>query len=318
MELNAAMVELIACPRCRGELIPVATRDALECRRCVIRHPVIDGVPRFVPAENYAASFGYQWNLHARTQLDSYTGKPITADRLFLATGWPRLMAGEKVLEAGSGAGRFTEVLVRSGAAVVSLDYSQAVTANAANNGSALNLLLCQGDIFELPVREHSFDRVMCLGVLQHTPDPARAFRSLARTVRSGGSLCVDAYERRLLSVLHWRYLLRPFTRRMDREALYRWTERLTPPLVRPAAFLRRVGGRVGARALPISEFSHLGLPHETNVQWAILDTFDMLSPAYDFPQSLASVRSWFETCGFREVQVFRGPNGVIGRGTAP
>lgn len=318
MRFDIELLPLVACPNCREGLVVERGGASLLCTGCHAAYPIVGGVPRFVPPENYAASFGYQWKIHAHTQLDSVTGLPISADRLFLASAWPRNMSGETVLEAGSGAGRFTEVLLATGARVVSVDYSAAVEANALNNGSGGRLLLCQGDIFSLPVRERSFDRVMCLGVLQHTPDPPRAFRSLARAVRHGGSLVIDAYENRVLSVMHWRYLLRPLARRMSREALYKWTERLVPPLVAPAALLRRWFGRVGARVLPISEFSHLGLPPDINRQWAILDTFDMLSPRFDYPQSLSSVRSWFQACNFSDVVVFRGPNGVIGRGVAP
>ena len=318
MRFDVELLPLIACPKCRESLVVEGVGASLSCARCLAVYPIVGGVPRFVSAENYAASFGYQWKIHARTQLDSFTGLPISSDRLFLASAWPRDMSGETVLEAGSGAGRFTEVLLSTGAHVVSVDYSAAVEANALNNGAARGLLLCQADIFSLPVRERSFDRVMCLGVLQHTPDPPRAFQSLARAVRSGGSLVVDAYENRVMSMMHWRYFLRPLARRMSRETLYKWTERLVPPLVAPAALLRRWFGRVGARVLPISEFSYLGLPPNINRQWAILDTFDMLSPRFDYPQSLSTVRTWFEACNFSDVVVFRGPNGIIGRGVAP
>ena len=41
---------------------------------------------------------------------------------------------GLKIIEAGSGAGRFTEVLLKYGAIVYSFDLSNAVCANFANN----------------------------------------------------------------------------------------------------------------------------------------------------------------------------------------
>jgi SAM-dependent methyltransferase len=275
-------------------------------------------VPRFVPPDNYAQSFGFQWNRHARTQLDSYTGVPISAERVAIATGWPRCLEGEVVLEAGSGAGRFTEILVKSGATILSFDYSKAVDANASNNRGAPNLLLFQGDIFSIPCRAKSLDRVFCLGVIQHTPDPARAFRSLASRVKSGGQLVIDVYAKSWVSMLHWRFLLRPLTKRMSKERLYALVERWTPPLIPAAALLRKLFGRVGARALPIAEYSHLGLSAPINRDWAILDTFDMLSPQFDSPQSPHTVKAWFEGAGFRDIEVFRGPNGVVARGTAP
>jgi len=66
----------------------------------------------------YVDNFGIQWNLFEKTQLDSYTGIPLSRDRLIRCCG-PQLfgsLRGKYVLEAGCGAGRFTEVLLDRGA----------------------------------------------------------------------------------------------------------------------------------------------------------------------------------------------------------
>jgi SAM-dependent methyltransferase len=222
------------------------------------------------------------------------------------------------VLEAGSGAGRFTEVLVSTGATVFSFDYSSAVEANFANNGSAENLCLFQADIFRIPLRPWTFDKVLCLGVLQHTPDPQRAFASLARCVRPGGELVIDVYAKRLSALISWKYALRPLTKRMAPQRLHALVERAVDRLLPFAVWLRRRAGRMGARLLPIVEHSHIGLPARVNRQWAVLDTFDMYSPAHDHPQSASTVETWFEQAGFQDVRVFSGPNGVVGRGRYP
>jgi SAM-dependent methyltransferase len=291
---------------------------ALECTACGKKHPVHNGIPRFVPEQSYTASFGFQWNRHRRTQLDSFTGLPISRDRLFAVSQWPRRMDGQRVLEAGSGAGRFTEVLIETGATLFSFDFSTAVDANFLNNGQAPNLHLSQSDILRVPFAAGSFDKVICLGVLQHTPHPEASFRSLARQVKPGGELVVDVYTRRLISLLQWKYLLRPITTRVDGDTLYRWIARLTPPLVPAAALLRRLLGRAGARLIPIVEYSHLGLAPEVNLEWAILDTFDMYSPTHDHPQSIATVSRWFKDAGFERISVGYGPNGVTGKGCRP
>jgi len=263
----------------------------------------------------YANSFGFQWNLHRKTQLDSYSGLPITRDRLFSVTQWNEDLRGQRILEAGSGAGRFTEILLKTGAMLYSFDYSEAVDANFANNGRNSNLALFQGDIFHIPLPPASFDKVMCLGVLQHTPEPERAFGSLAAMVRPGGELVIDVYANTLIARLQWYYLLRPITRRMDKDKLYRLIFNWAPRLIPLARFLRAIAGRAGARLVPIAEYSHYGLSPEINKEWAVLDTFDMYSPAHDHPQSMATVQRWFETAGFTEVTVRRGPNGVVGKG---
>jgi SAM-dependent methyltransferase len=287
----------------------------LVCRSCGTHYPVMDGIPRFVPAENYAGSFGYQWKIHGKTQLDSYTGLPISRNRLFAVSDWSEQLEGERILEAGSGAGRFTEVLLSTGADVFSFDYSSAVEANWKNNGDKPNFHLFQGDIFEIPLPKESFEKVICLGVLQHTPDPERAFKSLAKQVKPGGELVVDIYKAGFLSWLQWKYLLRPVTRRMNKETLYKVITLLVPILIPFTRFMRISLGRAGARLSPIVEYTHLGLPLEINREWAILDTFDMYSPAYDHPQSLKTVKRWFSEVGFSEVLVQYGPYGLVGKG---
>jgi SAM-dependent methyltransferase len=304
------------CPACRSPLM--AADASLRCANCQAAYPVRDGIARFVPAENYSNSFGLQWNRHRRTQLDSAIGKPISENRLYQATGWPRNLHGQRILEAGSGAGRFTEVLCRTGADIFSFDYSSAVEANQQNNGTQPNLRLFQADIFRIPLREAWFDHVLCLGVLQHTPDPQKAFLSLARHVRPGGDLVIDVYRRSVAAALQWKYLLRPITRRVSPARLYGIVESIAPSLVGPTRWLRRIAGRAGARLSPIVEYSHLGLSPEQNVQWAVLDTFDMYSPAYDLPQTAHTVRNWFTTAGFTQIEVFNGLNGVVGRGRRP
>jgi SAM-dependent methyltransferase len=290
----------------------------IDCRQCGATYPIVRGLPRFVPAVNYADSFGFQWNIHSRTQLDSHTGLPISETRLWAALGGKANLRQARVLEAGSGAGRFTEVLAATGAEVVTFDYSSAVDANVQSNGGSGRVQFFQGDIFNIPLVEQSFDLVLCLGVLQHTPDPEAAFRSLVRYVRPGGRIAIDVYGLDIPALLQWKYLLRPLTKRMRKETLYALIQRATPPLVPLARMLRRLAGRAGARLVPIVEYSHLSLTRDVNLQWAVLDTFDMYAPAHDHPQSLRTVERWFREAGLVDSHVRRGFNGVVGSGRRP
>lgn len=302
------------CPRCR--IVCQESEDAFVCSPCGARYPIKRGIPCFVsPYEHNVFSFGFQWTRHATTQLDSRSGLPISRNRFFGVTGWPEWMGGERILEVGCGAGRFTEVLAATCADVWSFDLSDAVEANFVNNGHLSNVHIFQASIDAIPFASGQFDRVLCLGVLQHTPDPAAAFRALATQVRPGGSLAVDVYRKDLPAFLQWKYLLRPLTRRMDPDRLYRMVRWGVPKLVPVTRFARRVAGRWGARLLPIAEYSHLGISPELNREWSILDTFDMLSPVHDHPQTLAAVRRWFMDGDFVAVDVRKGPNGIIGTG---
>ena len=150
-----------------GTGVPLdATADALFSARGA-RYPAVNGIPRFAPSENYAAAFGAQWNMFPKTQLDSHSGVSVSEGRLSRCMqGELETLAGEGGLEAGCGAGRFTEILLKHGAEVDSFDYSSAVDANASNNGGNERLTFAQADIRNIPFAPAAYDYVVCLGVL--------------------------------------------------------------------------------------------------------------------------------------------------------
>ena len=157
---------------------------------------IINGIPRFVDTDNYAAAFGLQWNNFRQVDLDSFTNKPFSRNRLETALGQPlETIRGLKILEAGSGAGRFTEILLKYGAEVYSFDLSNAVEANYQNNMPHQNLTLFQGDIMDIHFQDEFFDISLCLGVLQHTPDTSESIRELTRVLKKGGKLVFDHYK---------------------------------------------------------------------------------------------------------------------------
>src|SRR5438067_1642495 len=165
--MTSGLLDVLCCPRCGGTMARAEDGDGTVLR-CAMRHdvPVVGGVPRFVSSANYATSFGLQWNRFRRTQLDSWTGLPIARERFFRESAWtPSELAGKRVLDAGCGAGRFTEVALSTGADVVAVDYSSAVDACFANLGSHPRLLVVQGDLYRLPVKPAAFDYVYCFGV---------------------------------------------------------------------------------------------------------------------------------------------------------
>ena len=112
--------------------------------------------------------------------------------------------------------------------------------------------------------------------------------------------------------------MLRPITKRVRKEKLYRFIAVLVKMLLPSTRWLKRIFGRVGARLSPIVEYTHLGLTPELNTEWAVLDTFDMYSPTHDHTKTLTQVRRWFSRVGFVDVRVFRGPNGIVARGRRP
>lgn len=325
--MNPEFATLLRCPTTSQQLhLEQVVTDEMTGQQLVsedgqCRYPVIDGIPRFVPISNYANNFGMQWNRFRKTQLDSHSGFPISADRFWKATGWsPSAMKGKLVLDVGCGAGRFAEVALSAGAHVVALDYSSAVDACKANLGSHKNLFIVQGDIYALPFAPEQFDYVYSLGVLQHTPDVKVAFAALPHMVTCGGQLCVDYYWKRLRTLMHAKYLFRPFTWGIAQDRLFTLLERHVPAMLAIARTLGNIPliGRGLKRIVPVADYTGIFPLSEQQLQeWAFLDTFDMLAPAYDSPQTAETASRWFREAGFNDVEVLHAGH-LVARGRKP
>src|SRR5262245_14200600 len=287
--MKTAVLDLLRCPK-SGQRLTLADGsrlgDDIETGWLVssdgrYRYPIRTGVPRFVPESNYADNFGMQWNAFRRTQLDSHSGHPISAERFWRTTGWSQEdLRGEWVLDAGCGAGRFAEVALSAGARVVALDYSSAVDACYANLNHHPHLHVVQGDIYALPLARGSFKFAYSLGVLQHTPDVARAFAALPPMVAPQGRLCVDYYAKSWKSALLPKYWLRPITKRLAKPTLFALLEK-TVPLLLPVS---KVAGKVPVlgrglkRLVPVANYvGDLPLNDQQQLEWSLLDTFDWL-----------------------------------------
>jgi len=269
------------------------------------------GVYKFVEDDNYTANFGYQWNKFEKTQIDRHhQSVNQSKERLFAVTNWPEGgLEGENILEVGSGAGRFTRVVLEhTQANLYSVDYSNAVEANYRNNkefGDRLRLF--QASIYELPFAPNQFDKVFCFGVLQHTPDFKKSVECLCQLVKPGGELIVDFYPiRGWWTKIHAKYLLRPFTKKMNHEKLLRLIEKNADWLITIYQILNKIGLHILTRFLPICDIKNTlpqGLTSSELKEWVILDTFDMFSPAHDQPQKLATVVKWFNDLGMKDTK---------------
>ncbi len=271
-----------------------------------------------MPKSNYADNFGIQWNRFPKTQLDSHSGHSISAERFWKATGWnPADLKNKWVLDVGCGSGRFAAIALEAGAFVVALDYSTAVDACWTNLKHYPNLYVVQGDIYALPFVPESFDFVYSLGVLQHTPNVARAFAALPPMVVCGGHLCADFYWRRLLTMLHMKYLLRPITKRIAQQKLFQFLEWAVPIMLPISQTLGSVpvAGRALKRLVPVADYTGIfPLSDQQLKEWAILDTFDWFAPKYDNPQTTKQILSWFNEAGLLDVEVFHSGH-LVGRG---
>lgn len=246
--------------------------------------------------------------------------------RFFAETKWDRTdLSGETILEVGSGAGRFSKVVLEHTAAILySIDYSDAVSANFRNNGAYApeRFHLFQASVYEMPFPEASFDKVFCFGVLQHTPDFDKAVRELINKAKPGGEIVVDFYPiKGWWTKIHAKYIFRPIFKRLDNEFLLKLIESNIDWLIKAEFWLHRIGLGALARFLPIVDI-HSTFPKNLTAlekrEWAILDTFDMFSPEYDNPQPIKNVVAMFERHGaeviFSGFEYFQGSCAAVVR----
>jgi ubiquinone/menaquinone biosynthesis C-methylase UbiE/uncharacterized protein YbaR (Trm112 family) len=320
----------LACPSCKARLFvsEIGGKDndriksgVLGCSACQSRYDIINYIPRFVPPDNYAHSFGLEWTMHARTQYDSHSGIDLSEKRFFEETKWPKDLSGQVILEVGSGSGRFTEQAAATGAMVVSMDYSSAVDANYASNGGKENVLIVQADVYNMPFAEKSFDKIFCFGMLQHTPRVKEAFLNLPPYLKAGGSLVIDVYRKikGLKNIFITKYWVRPFTKRLPHKRLYDLCEtwvNLIWPISRVLNKVPALKHKINFIILVADYRGVYDLPEEKLKEWAVLDTFDMLSPFYDYPQSIETVRSWLDEADLNNIDAQYGFTGIVARGT--
>lgn len=260
-------------------------------------------------SSDYHENFGYQWNKFNKLQLDSYNGSSESRDRLLLQSELnPENFKDKKVLEVGAGNGRFTEILLSFGAQVVAVDYSSAIKANYQNNFDSVdcgNLICIQSDLFDMPVREKSFDIVMCYGVIQHTGRNEDCLYELEKYLKKNSILLLDIYSNTIRHFNPWIYSIRPFFSLVkDNEKKFKIVSSFVNFVFPFQLYLiSKVHNKNGLFKLlryilyrsPNSVYGinlylsgKISLEHAK--EWSLCDTFDAWMPKHDHP---VSFRKW-------------------------
>ena len=326
--MHLDLLDLLQCPACghgdlaldaASESAGVVDEGTLTCRACARAFPITGGIPRFVaPEDNYCGNFGFQWNRWKAVQVDRLAGHTLSGDRLHGDTAWsPEWLKGKLVLDAGCGAGRFTDVLAADGARVVAMDLSEAVDAcheTTRAHGEGVQCL--QASLFELPFKPGVFDAVMCMGVIQHTPDPARVMRGLPRLLKPGAPLVYNFYERGQLEWLQFiKYGLRTFTPSLPVGLTLGLSKLMTVLFFPLTLVLSRIPVvRQAIRLIPICATHHEGLTLGQQFTWTLLDTFDWYGPRYELRQDHRQVMGLLADLGLDAVE---GREGIV-RARAP
>ncbi len=314
--MKEKLLDLLACPTCGGDIFLAheAKREEreiiegeLSCRKCSREYKITRGVPRFADLSKIeqdkaetAANFGWQWT--------HFTQEDKKYDKQFL--GWmqpvkPEFFKDKIVLEGGCGKGRHTSLAANWGAKeIVGIDLSAAVETAFQATRNLPNAHVVQADIFKLPFKK-AFDYAFSVGVLHHTPDPKKAFVSLASKVKKGGHVSAWIYgaENNEWITKYVNPVRESFTSKIGQPTLYQLSKLPTLGVFLASKLLYKPLAKtpVGKKLFYHEYLTHLGTfgwREQHNI------VFDHLVAPTAFYISREDFETWWKEIGAQEVKI--------------
>ena len=111
---------------------------------------------------------------------------------------------GCRVLDLGCGGGFMSEALAGRGAVVTGIDPAQPALAIARSHAKSggLSIIYLHGTGEAIPVKDATFDQVVCVDVLEHVDDIDTVLAEVHRVLRPGGLFLFDTINRNWLARL--------------------------------------------------------------------------------------------------------------------
>lgn len=309
--MNPKFLEILCCPK-TGEGLQLKVDETsgdgfvvtgtLIAERSGHAYPIVRAIPRFIDAEHYTDSFGYEWQKWSRVQFEAENvgGKMQGhTKRMFeIITGFSEQdLKGRRVVEFGCGPGRFLDLVRGCGGSAVGIDMSMAVESARVNFKADPEVLIVQGDILNPPFKPGVFDVGYSIGVLHHTPAPEEGLKKLARVVKSGGLVGCCVYPREGLynypSVFRFRKLHRMTSHLLGTKGALAYSYFSAYFLYHVFDLLRRTS--LTQRAAEYVEKNLVVNVDVPDARWRVLDVFDAITPAYASTHTPEEVTSWFE-----------------------
>jgi SAM-dependent methyltransferase len=278
-----------------------AATDRLTCNQCALAVPIRAGVPRFADDSSATAvRFGYMWGSQETIAQPIDTPVPYHLQLMRESLGRPPL--GGLILDGGCGEGiDLASLALDPTCEVVGVELSSGGVATSLARARHIERAhIVQADLLRLPIGEGMFDGAYSYGVVHHTPDPPRAVREIARTLKPGAPLLLYVYEDFSDRPWYWRAALalansvRIVTTRLP-PALLMFICRLLSPIVYLVLTVPSRHFRWAAR-FPYRHGTH---------PWSMVgDLFDRLSAPIEKRYSKAGAATLVESAGLRVERV--------------
>lgn len=286
-----------------------------ECGACAAPPPVFhDGVWDYTGHDSYVANFSQQWDRHRFTQVDSagfvggYDGEPNSRGS-FIAKSQikPDTLAGQVVLDAGCGVGRYAEIVAPHAGFLICVDLSDAVfhCASLLVRQGFQNVVCVRADLAALPILDGVVDTAFSIGVIHHTAEPPAVAARIFRALKPGGLFSAWLYAEQPAYRSPSRAKIREFT---TDPGNFEWVWRLAEL----APMLRNLYREdKNARFDFVREV--MGISTSRNDTECVLDTFDWLTAKYQYQYTNKTAAEMAKGAGFSDIRVGRFPVSFTG-----
>ena len=268
-------------------------------------------------------SFGYQWT-HCADWSMSGEAHTRAIQWILDKYGWKTeaglveaLQGRRRILDVGCGQGR--ELLlfrrVNPTAMMVGLEPSEAVQVARGTLAMEDRVSLVQGNLFEVPLKEASFDFIFANGVLHHTRSTREALAHCRRLLCAGGEVAAYIYRKKAPIREYADDYLRSLISRMEPEEAWEACRGLTELGQQLSELNAEITLRSGVPALGIRPGRHSvqRLLYVTMLKmfWdpargfegSTLVNFDWYHPAYAWRHTAEEIKQW---CGDLKLTIAR------------
>jgi SAM-dependent methyltransferase len=243
------------------------------------------------------SAYGLQWNQFRIVRPDE--DRATFRNRTGLDESAVR---GTTVLDGGCGMGRYLRAASELHPALLAgIDLSSAARAARELTIDLPEVAVLQGDLLRLPFAAGSFDHIYSIGVIDHTPDPRRAFLSLAALLKPGGRIVFWIYRKESPIVERIMNLHRAVSRHLPLSILVclsRWSAPVGGLKRRLMASRWRLVQRagVGLHALTI------GVSMHPDPEVRVCDTLDWYAPRFVSRHAKEEALGWFAEAGLVDI----------------
>ena len=201
-------IEIFLCPACGGDL--EIANDGINCLSCYTPYQIVNDIPLLFWLNDSDGSIkdvtDIVKNFYEKTpfpnyeELESVGDLVQKAERSFFANLLNQQTPFNiRILEVGCGTGQMSNFLGVAHRNVFGTDLclnSLKLGQEFKNKNGLERVGFYQMNLFKPIFREESFPLVICNGVLHHTSDPYRGFRSISKLVKKGGYILIGLYNK--------------------------------------------------------------------------------------------------------------------------